>query len=91
MINITQVGDDQFLVEVLCQGGSLPHARRSLSELPQSIVLAMVSTRLDGVGCYVERVGVMVATGQWQLDDRCLTSTLSNDDTLYLSTDRPET
>jgi hypothetical protein len=72
MIRVAQVTQDEFLIEVSVVGASLLSARVARQRLPKSIVVAMVDTRMSGVGIHVRGVGVMVSEGLWHLDDSCL-------------------
>lgn len=75
MIKVTQVAEGRYEVEPTVPGAKLLSWVMDRDQLPKSIVLAMVTLRMDGVGVRSKGVGVMLADGMWELDDSCLKST----------------
>ena len=80
MIEITEVAPGQFILELSIAGASFPQARLFKDDLPKSLLVAMVATRMSGVGSFVLGVGVMVEEGRWNLEDGCLAQYHLDDD-----------
>ena len=74
MIFIFRVSDEIFDVQPVISDQYLPMVRRHLTELPDSIKIAMVALSLAGAGIRDTQFGVMINEKEWQLEDTCLNS-----------------
>jgi hypothetical protein len=80
MINVRRIAVKRFEIEPMIAGATLPSRQMDESELPKSIVVALVALRMNGVGARLDGTGVMVAEGTWELDDSCLDLSTHHDD-----------
>ena len=80
MINVRRIAVKRYEIEPMVAGASLSSRQMDESELPKSIVVALVALRMTGVGARLDGTGVMVAEGIWELDDACLELSTHLDD-----------